>query len=129
MITSRPLIGIGTGVFPKHRMIGKIILVALVGITAGYGLGVAFAADAERGHTVTLEEYIADFESYRAGLQSSEIPMAGAIPLGMIMVAGFFAIYEAMGLAVGWVVALVLPSSRKDTKVTSAEEVPGSLGS
>ncbi len=129
MFTSRPLIGIGPGVFPKHQMIGKIILVALVGVTAGYGLGVAFAADAELGRTLTLEEYIADFESYRAELQSAEVTMAGAIALGMIMVAGFFALYEAMGLAVGWVVALVLPSSRKDTKVTSAEEVPGNLGS
>ncbi len=62
MFTSRPLIGIGPGVFPKHQMIGKIILVALVGVTAGYGLGVAFSADAELGRTLTLEEYIADFE-------------------------------------------------------------------
>lgn len=89
--------------FQKHVLIAKAIIVVAIGLLVGYALGVSFANDVAKSRVVTMEEYVADFERYKADLESSDIPMPGAIVIGVVMVFGAFSIYEllAFGVAKG----------------------------
>jgi len=83
-------------------MIGARIVVALVlGALVGYAVGQSLHNDAERGKTLTLKQYVADFEKHKEDLVSSETPMAATIVMGMIMVALLFGVYEVLVFGVG----------------------------
>jgi len=95
---------------PQGHMIGARVIVALLlGALVGYAIGNSLQSDAERGKSLTLKQYVADFESYKEKLVSSDTPMAATVVMGMIMVALVFAGYELLAFGVGKVLQAVAP--------------------
>lgn len=90
--------------FRNYLLSAKVIILLSAGVLVGYAIGVSLASDAAKGRTVTMKAYIADFETYKAKLASSEIPMPAAIVAGVVMILGTFGAYEllAFGLAKGF---------------------------
>ena len=91
-------------------MIGAKIIVALVlGALLGYAVGKSLHSDAERGKALTLKQYVADFESHKENLVSSDTPMAATVVMGVIMVGLALAFYELLALGVAKVLLAVAP--------------------
>jgi len=92
----------------RDHMIGARVVVALLlGALLGYAVGNSLNSDAERGKALTLKQYVADFESHKEKLVSSEAPMAVTVVMGMIMVALLFGVYELLVFGVGKALATV----------------------
>jgi len=106
---------------PRGHMIGARVVVALLlGALFGYAVGNSLNNDAERGKTLTLKQYVADFESHKEKLVSSDAPMVVAVVMGMIMVALLFAVYEVLAFGVAKGLHAVAPRR-------SPGEPPGGL--
>ncbi len=107
MFTPRPLFSVGPGVLSKYLIGAKIFVMILLGVLTGYVMAVDLAEDAERGEALTMEEYVAGYDDYKADLIASEIPTAGAIIAGLIMIVGVLSIYEALSVALAWGISVV----------------------
>ena len=95
---------------PQGHVIGARFIVALLfGALLGYAVGNSLHEDAERGKTLTLKQYVADFESYKENLVSSDAPTAAAVVMGMIMVALLFGVYELLVFGVAKALHAVAP--------------------
>ena len=90
-----------------RMLIARVIVMVLFGITTGYAVGRSLASDAATGRELTLKQYIADFESHKKDLIDSEMPMAVAVVVGVLMVVVFFGVYELFVLGVGKLLHLV----------------------
>jgi amino acid transporter len=83
-----------------RRIVARIIVAILGGVVLGYFFGASVASDAARARSLTLKEYIADFDTYRKGLLKSDVPMWGAILTMIVMVIALAGVYELLVLAV-----------------------------
>jgi hypothetical protein len=79
-----------------RRIFARAIVAVLLGLATGYAVGISAAADAERGRNLTMKEYVADFEHHKEKLIGSELPMAGAILGGLIMIVVVIGLYELL---------------------------------
>lgn len=64
--------------FPNHLISAKVVILFSVGVLVGHAIGRSLASDAAQGRSLTMKEYIADFDAHKAKLTSSEIPMPAA---------------------------------------------------
>lgn len=90
-----------------HVFGAKVIVALVLGALVGYAVGNSLANDAERGRTLTLKQYVADFDSYKEELASSNTPMGAAVVIGMIMVATVFGVYELLAFGLGKALAAI----------------------
>lgn len=121
MITTRPLIRIGPGVFPRHLVAGKLLAMVLLGAGLGYLLGLSMAADAAKGAALTLDDYVAEFETYRAGLVDSAMPVGAVVVIGILMVVGALILYEALSVLLSWGVAWLMPQLPSEAPAEGSE--------
>ena len=85
------------------QFIAKGSIAVLAGLAIGYYMGVDLAHDGAKGKNLTMKEYVDDFESYKARLQSSPVPMSLSLFAGVVLTLVTFGTYEllAAGLAKG----------------------------
>jgi anaerobic C4-dicarboxylate transporter len=86
---------------PIEMVAARVVVALLLGALLGYAVGNSLNSDAERGRNLTLKQYVADFESHKEKLVSSEAPMGVSVVLGTIMVAVLFGVYELLVVGVG----------------------------
>jgi hypothetical protein len=115
-------------VFPSERQVtrrqalaGKLVISCLIGIATGLGIAAQMTADAEEGRSLTLQEYIADFEEHKAELESFEMPPAASVASGVIFALVVFGIYEVLGLGLGRVFAALGRWRHRDRLSTVSE--------
>ena len=82
-----------------RQLIARLIVVILLGVATGYAVGKSVAKDAATGRELTLKQYIADFESHKEELVSSDMPMWLALISGVLMIVVLFGVYELLVLA------------------------------
>ena len=82
-----------------RQLIARLLVVILLGVATGYAVGKSVAKDAATGRELTLKQYIADFESHKEELVSSDMPMWLAIISGVLMIVVLFGVYELLVLA------------------------------
>jgi hypothetical protein len=95
-------------------MVGKAALLLAVAGVSGYYYHREVLANNARASSLTLLEYTADFDKYKAGLIQAEWPLWGHIVLFVFMVGAFFGLYEGLGWASAWAIGRLLPSSASD---------------
>jgi anaerobic C4-dicarboxylate transporter len=83
-----------------RTLIARLIVVILLGIATGYAVGKSLAKDAATGRELTLKQYIADFESHKEKLVSSDMSMGVAIFVGVLMLVVALGVYELLVFAV-----------------------------
>lgn len=86
----------------KNRLIGKILVLLISSGCFGYWFTLDSAAQFEMGKQLTLEQYTANFDQYKAKLLSpGRIPVPAGIFTMLIIFAIFFGLYELLGLLLG----------------------------
>jgi len=95
----------------EHQVGARVIVAVVLGALLGYAIGISTEHDVARGKGLTMKEYVADFDHYKAKLETSGMPMAVALISGVIMVAGLFGVYELLALGLGKALAAVTRGS------------------
>ncbi|MFN2570726.1 MAG: hypothetical protein ABR537_03795 [Gemmatimonadales bacterium] len=83
-----------------RRIVARVMVAVLLGGALGYAFGWSVAKDAARGKSLTLKEYVADFESHKQHLINGQVPMWVAIVTLILMLVVLFGIYELLAVAV-----------------------------
>jgi len=78
-----------------RKIVARIIVALLLGIAMGYGIGTSLASDAARGRALTMKDYVANFDTYKAKLESGS-PIAAMILAGVFLALVTFALYELL---------------------------------
>ena len=91
----------------RNVVIGKIILLLILGALAGYFIDASSRADYEKGKHLTREEYIKNYEAYKAELTETKPPgVAISIAGACLMLFPVFGLYELggklCGAVAGW---------------------------
>jgi hypothetical protein len=81
----------------RNIFLAKVLVVLLVGIAVGLWLTADSAADYRKGQALTIEEYTANYQQYRAELMHEPGPTWVDIALCIVLAVGTFGIYEAAG--------------------------------
>ena len=92
----------------RNVLIGKFILVLILSIALGYIYESESRADNLKADTITIEEYTAAFNEYRAELRSVEFPLWANFALISLFLLLFASFYEALSLFIGWLIGKVL---------------------
>jgi len=95
----------------EHIFVAKIVIAIIFGVLLGYGMAVSTKADADRAKALTMKEYVADFDSYKAKLEDGQMSMAVSAVAGVLMIVAVFGIYEALALGLGKLLALITRGS------------------
>lgn len=82
------------------RMLVARFLVALViGLLVGVAVGESMGRDAAQGRSLTMKEYIENFDNHKEELISGDMPMAYAVLVGALMVIATLGLYELLVFA------------------------------
>ena len=82
------------------RMLVARLLVALViGLLVGLAVGKSMERDAAQGKTLTMKEYIEDFDHHKQELIRGDLPAGYAVVVGTLMVIATLGLYELLVFA------------------------------
>src|SRR5882672_10157017 len=93
--------------YQKNMFLAKSMVAVFLGAVLGYFIGNSLAADAEKGRTLTMDEYVDNFARYKADLES-HTTKAGAFFAMVILSLGFFALYEFLALLLAKLITVAL---------------------
>ena len=110
----------------EHRLLGKVVVLVALTVVLGYLAGASDAEDLERARTLSLEQYTAEFASYKEKLAADNFGMAGSIGLVGLMLFLLFASYEVIGGVFGWVLGRwIAPGVSGERTLAAADPPPG----
>ncbi len=93
----------------RNIAFGKILAVLISGCLFGYWFSLNSAADFHKGQKLTLKEYSANYERYKANLLSpGPIPIVGGIFAMILVLAVFFGLYELLGFLLGLMIGKLI---------------------
>ena len=104
----------------NRNLLARVIVAIVVGLVGGYAIGKSMEKDAERWRTLTVKEYVAEFEAEKAEYATAaKSPLAVMVLVGTLMVVVFFGIYELLVLGVDRLLRAL------DRRRSAAYEQPG----
>jgi hypothetical protein len=100
----------------KNKLIGKILVILISSGIFGYWFTLDSATQFQKGKQLTIEQYTANFDQYKAKLMSNRpMPMPLGIFAMLIVLAVFFGLYELLGLLLGLTIGkLFTPQASSD---------------
>ena len=99
----------------EHIFVAKTVIAIVLGVLLGYAMASSMKTDAQRAKALTMEQYVADFDSYKAKLDAGQLAMAPAVVVGVLMVVALFAVYEALAFGLGKILARITRGSTDQT--------------
>jgi hypothetical protein len=102
----------------RNVFVGKCIVVLLSSIAGGLAMTATDRKHVERAKTLTLEQYTSEFDQYKAALVKDAESQAGNTVGLLIVLAGGFALYEGLGLVLGWALGRVAGSAPNEDAVS-----------
>jgi hypothetical protein len=91
-----------------YLIIGKIIVVILLGACFGILISESSMEDAQKAKELTKEKYMADYDNYKAGLTEDPISGWASIIVFIIFSVVIFGLYELTGKLLAWLLGLFL---------------------
>lgn len=79
-----------------RRILARLIVALILGVFTGWAMGASVASDAARGRSLTIKEYLADFDDYRKHLIGNDVPMWAAIIMGILVLVIAVGVYELL---------------------------------
>jgi len=102
-LAARPI----TGGSMARKIVARLIVALVLGCVVGYAVGKSMASDAARGQSLTLKEYIADFENHKKELIKNDLPMPFSVVLGTLLIMLVFGLYELLVFGVDRLLAVL----------------------
>lgn len=104
----------------NRNLLARVIVAIVIGVVGGYAIGKGMEEDAERGSTLTLKEYVSNFEAEKAKLTAAgDAPLAVMVLVGTLMVVVLFGIYELLVFGVDRLLGVL------DRRRNAAHDQPG----
>jgi hypothetical protein len=95
----------------RNTTIGKLLVILISGCFFGYWFSLDAKADLKKAQTLTLQEYRADFDRYKADLLTpGDIPVAGGIFAMLLVLSILFGLYELLGCLMGLIIGKIFNS-------------------
>lgn len=95
----------------KNKLIGKILIIIISSGLFGYWYSVESGTKFAKGKQLTLEQYTANFDQYKAELLTpGRIPVPAGIITMLIVLAILFGLYELLGLLLGLSIGKIFTS-------------------
>ena len=93
----------------RNIAVGKILALLISGCVFGYWFSLRSEAEFKKGQKLTLKEYTANYEQYKADLLSpGPIPMAGGIFAMIFVLSILFGLYELVGFLLGLMIGKII---------------------
>lgn len=93
---------------PSQVLFGKLIVLLAFGICCGILMAISDEKEYEEGKALTKEEYINNYETYKAGLiGKAPVPVAVGVVIFVLMTFTFFGIYEGLGILSGKLIGVI----------------------
>lgn len=93
----------------RNIAIGKILAVLIIGCGFGYWFTLSSEGDFHKGQKLTLKEYTANYERYKADLLSpGPMPIIGGIFAMTLVFAIFLGLYELVGFLLGLMIGKLI---------------------
>jgi hypothetical protein len=86
----------------RYRGIAKAILIFFLGAAGGYAMVQEDQAALERAENLTLEQYTAEYQDYKAGLTAEAIPPAANYISVWAGLGIMFSLYEVIASGLAW---------------------------
>jgi hypothetical protein len=96
--------------------IGKILLLFLFSALFAFLVSSSEEEDNVKGRQLTKEEYMANYENYKADLTDEPISVVFGTIVFMLAFTFFFGLYELLGIAFGRVVGMYFTNERRDER-------------
>lgn len=93
--------------------IGKLIVILAFSCYLGYDYHSDSLENYEKGQSLTLNEYIEEFDAHKAELLNPGFPLWSVILFISFIAAAFFGAYELLGKGFGWVLWKVFQSKEE----------------
>lgn len=105
----------------RNIVVGKILALLISGGIFGYWFSWQSAADFQKSQKLTLKEYTANYEQYKANLRSpGPIPFPAGMLMMIFALAMFFGLYELAGFLLGLMIGKIIyfsnPRSERDSE-------------
>jgi hypothetical protein len=96
----------------RSRFVAKIVVACAIGVTFAVFFNKSQLADYEKGQQLTLAQYTADFQVFKANLMEHHWPLAGDVALWIALLTVFLGIYELLSAGIATLLERLLPESR-----------------
>lgn len=92
----------------RNRGVAKCLIILLFGFAFGYFYHQDYDSTLKKVEKLTKEQYIADFEVYKARLRDKAIPPSIAPLIGILAACLIYGSYELLVTLVSWMMGKIL---------------------
>ncbi len=76
-------------------LVARLLAAVLIGLALGCAIGASFVHQAQQGRSLTMKEYVGDFQRHKADLEKSPTFVA-ALAISIALAFGLFGVYEGL---------------------------------
>lgn len=80
----------------SRMLLARFIVTLVVGLLIGVAAAKSLEADAAKGRSLTMKEYIEEFDSHKEELRQGEMPLGSSILIVTLMVMVAIGVYELL---------------------------------
>lgn len=106
----------------SRMLLARILVTLVIGLLIGVAVAKSLEADAARGRSLTMKEYIEEFDSHKQKLTEGEMPLGASIFVVTLMVMVSLGLYELMVFGVEKLLGLF--GRRGEVRVQSGTTPP-----
>ena len=106
----------------SRMVLARILVTLVIGLLIGVAVAKSLEADATRGRSLTMKEYIEEFDSHKEKLTAGEMPLGASIFVVTLMVMVALGLYELLVFGVDKLLGLL--GRRREVSVQSGTTPP-----
>jgi len=106
----------------SRMVLARILVTLVIGLLIGVAVSKSLKADATRGRSLTMKEYIEEFDSHKEKLTAGEMPLGASIFVVTLMVMVALGLYELLVFGVDKLLGLL--GRRREVSVQSGTTPP-----
>jgi len=80
----------------SRMVLARLLVTLVIGLLIGVAVAKSLEADATRGRSLTMKEYIEEFDSHKEKLTAGEMPLGASIFVVTLMVMVALGLYELL---------------------------------
>ena len=106
----------------SRMVLARLLVTLVIGLLIGVAVAKSLEADAAKGRSLTMKEYVEEFDSHKQKLTQGEMPLGASIFVVTLMVMVALGLYEALVFGVEKLLGLF--GGRREVRVHSGTPPP-----